>query len=222
VAESKELLLIERTEPTDPLDALVEIQEQEGAALAGRLHDGPVQVLTAASLRLQTAAHFGELTPSVADEVAAGIAEAAAELRSVMTGLIAWSASDGDLEEAAHRYVLQACAAAGVRPHVELSGIRPLSPRHSAIAFRVLQEAIDNALRHSGTAELDVSVVCDDELALEVSDRGSGFDPSALDSHDAGGLRRMRSRIEALGGALTIDTAAGVGTTVHAVLPLSH
>ena len=203
------------------MDALVEIHEHEGAALAARLHDGPVQVLTAASLRLQTAAHFGELTPVVADEVAAGIADAAADLRSLMSRLVAWSVSDGDLEEAVHRYVVQACAAAGVQPRLEVSVLRPLAPRYSSIAFRVLQEATDNALRHSGTSELEVTVTCDGELYLEISDRGSGFDPATLDSPEAGGLSRMRRRLESVGGALTIDTAAGVGTTVQAVLPLS-
>jgi len=203
------------------VDALIEIHEHEGAALAARLHDGPVQVLTAASLRLQTAAHFGELTPVVADEVAAGIADAAAELRSVMSRLVAWSVSGGDLEEAANRYILQACAAAGVQPRVELSGLRPLAPRHSSIAFRVLQEATDNALRHSGTSELEVTVTCDGELFLEISDHGSGFDPAILDSPEARGLSRMRRRLESVGGSLTIDTFAGVGTTVQAVLPLS-
>lgn len=203
------------------MDALIEIHEHEGAALAARLHDGPVQVLTAASLRLQTAAHFGELTPVVADEVAAGIADAAAELRLVMSRLVAWSVSGGDLEEAANRYILQACAAAGVQPRLELAGLRPLAPRHSSIAFRVLQEATDNALRHSGTSELEVTVSCDGELFLEISDRGSGFDPAILDSTSARGLSRMRRRLESVGGTLTIDTAAGVGTTVQAVLPLS-
>jgi signal transduction histidine kinase len=205
---------------TDPVDALVEIHEQESAALAGRLHDGPVQVLTAASLRLQTAAHFGELTPSVADEVAAGIADAAADLRSEMTGLVAWAVTEGDLEEAAHRYVLQACASAGVHPRVELTGLRPLAPRHSAIAFRVLQEAIDNALRHSGTSELDIHIVCDDKLTLDIADHGSGFDTASVGA-EAGGLGRMRRRLESLGGALTIDSVPGVGTTIHAVLPLT-
>ena len=203
------------------MDALVEIHEHEGAALAARLHDGPVQVLTAASLRLQTAAHFGELTPVVADEVAAGIADAAADLRSLMSGLVAWSISGGDLREAVERYVVQACAAAGVQPRLQLAVLRPLAPRHSSIAFRVLREATDNALCHSGSSELEVTVACDGELFLEVRDHGTGFDPTILDSPEAGGLSRMRRRLESVGGTLTIDTAAGAGTTVRAALPLT-
>src|SRR5438046_10569490 len=87
-------------ETEDVLDAAVEVYERERGGLAADLHDGPIQVLTAASLRLQSAAHFGELTPELAEEVAASIALAARQLREVMTGLATWWVAGTDLDDA--------------------------------------------------------------------------------------------------------------------------
>lgn len=60
----------------------------ERAQIARELHDGPVQLLVAASLRLQSAAHFGELSPEVARTVSAQLDEAAAQLRALTARLL--------------------------------------------------------------------------------------------------------------------------------------
>jgi signal transduction histidine kinase len=209
----------------DALDTAVEVYERERAAVAGDLHDGPIQVLTAASLRLQSAAHFGELTPELAEEVAASIAVAAGQLRQVMTNLATWWIAGTDLDDAIERYVLQRCAQHRVEATCELEPLGPLATKHAAAVFRVIQEAVANALHHSGTDRLVVRLsTVSGEVVLEVLDFGSGFAPEAVDSAEQNGLELMRKRVESVGGLLTVTRGlgAGAGTTVRAVIPVAR
>jgi signal transduction histidine kinase len=82
--------------------------------------------------------------------------------------------------------------------------------------FRVAQEALQNALKHSGARTIDVDLSATGQrLTLRVVDDGSGFDP---DGPRPGGLGllTMRERVEMVGGALTVITARGHGTTIEA------
>lgn len=81
-------------------------------------------------------------------------------------------------------------------------------------------EALSNALRHSDAENVTIRVFGDrDDLVLEVSDDGRGFDSSL---HPRGmGLANMAARAKALGGTLTLETAPGAGTKVEARLPIS-
>jgi signal transduction histidine kinase len=85
--------------------------------------------------------------------------------------------------------------------------------------YRITQEAMTNALKHSGAESLSVEITeADDHIDIRVRDEGRGYDPS---EHTGGfGLLGMRERVELLGGRLTVDTAPGAGTTVLARLPV--
>jgi signal transduction histidine kinase len=85
----------------------------------------------------------------------------------------------------------------------------------------LIQESLANGSRHSGGSEHRVSMAkTDAQLTVSVSDNGAGFDPKT--AHGAGrvGLEGMRERVEILGGSFQLKTAPGLGTEVHATLPL--
>jgi signal transduction histidine kinase len=85
--------------------------------------------------------------------------------------------------------------------------------------YRITQEAMTNALKHSGAESLSVEIVeADGHIDIRVRDEGRGYDPS--EHTDGFGLLGMRERVELLGGRLTVDTAPGAGTTVLARLPV--
>ena len=85
--------------------------------------------------------------------------------------------------------------------------------------YRITQEAMTNALKHSGAESLTVAITeADGHIDIRVRDEGRGYDPS---EHTGGfGLLGMRERVELLGGRLTVDTAPEAGTTVLARLPV--
>jgi signal transduction histidine kinase len=101
-----------------------------------------------------------------------------------------------------------------------------MPPEVEIAAYRIVQEAVTNTVRHAGATSVDVALRCaGDQLAIEVRDNGQGFAPGEVDGA-AGerphlGVAGMRERAQALGGQVTIDSKPGQGTTLRAMLSLS-
>jgi PAS domain S-box-containing protein len=95
-----------------------------------------------------------------------------------------------------------------------------LSRRIGVCLYRVLQEALRNAIKHSGTRKIDVTLRAGvDEIELTVRDCGAGFEVST--THGRGlGLTSMSERVGSVGGRLAILSAPQHGTTIHATVPL--
>jgi signal transduction histidine kinase len=93
-----------------------------------------------------------------------------------------------------------------------------LPPELEAGCFRVVQEAVTNALRHARATTIRVRLMSlGGELLLEVADDGAGFDPATTTG--GFGLTGMRERAELLGGALAVVSAPGRGTTITLRVP---
>jgi signal transduction histidine kinase len=87
--------------------------------------------------------------------------------------------------------------------------------------FRVLQEAVNNAVRHAVVDHVDVTLRgCDAALELEVADAGIGFDPDSAVRGRGLGLVSMDERLSLVNGTLTIESKPGMGTTIRANVPL--
>lgn len=94
------------------------------------------------------------------------------------------------------------------------------SERRLAV-FRIVQEALNNAKRHSGAGRAKVRYWRDDQrLYAEISDSGAGFSPDELEAHLAVGLGVMRERSQILGGRLTVTSGPGSGTSVLLEVPV--
>jgi signal transduction histidine kinase len=92
----------------------------------------------------------------------------------------------------------------------------------SLALFRVLQEALHNARKHSGVKHFEVEVSADSgEVHLTVSDSGGGFDTEAAMQGAGLGLTSMRERMRLVGGELSINSQAQRGTTIHARVPFT-
>ena len=86
--------------------------------------------------------------------------------------------------------------------------------------FRIAQEALTNIAKHSEADHVEVQLVVEhDEISLEISDNGKGFDVSSAEGNGMG-LRSMRERMESLGGSLRLESTLGQGTHLIARLPL--
>jgi PAS domain S-box-containing protein len=99
---------------------------------------------------------------------------------------------------------------------------RNLSKEASLCLFRILQEALHNAVKHSGVRRIAVELHSESQqIQLSVRDRGVGFDPQEALKRGGLGLISMRERVQAFGGGLSINSRAGEGTTVTACVPLT-
>ena len=203
-------------------ERLLTVEEDERRRIALELHDGVGQVLTAMTLTLD-AAEGARGREATAQRIgsARGMAESAlAEVRH-----LAHRMRPARLEERGLTAAIRDLAGQSgfpVRVHVDpqLDPMPPLKPTTTVGVYRIVQEALANAARHSGAAVAHVSIdLRDRHLLVEITDEGRGFDPGA--SIDPGiGIAGMYERAELLGGRLSVHSAGGQGTRVTLDLPL--
>ncbi len=89
--------------------------------------------------------------------------------------------------------------------------------------FRVLQEAMSNVVKHSGARHCRVTLRGqDDEVQLQVTDDGRGFDTRAAQGGQSLGLISMQERLRLVNGEVAVESEPGMGTTVRASAPVAH
>lgn len=200
---------------------LEDAQEEERRRIAADIHDDPIQVISAADLRAQRLARQisdPELRAEV-EALQATLAQAVERLRHLLFELRPPSLDREGLVAA-----LRAYASGREGPEIlvedQLTG-EPASDIRGLL-YRIAQEALTNARKHSGAARVTVSVVSEEGgIRLRVVDDGVGFDTSSR-APDRGhiGLPTMVERAELAGGRCRIESEPGRGTTVDAWLPL--
>ncbi|MEV8022037.1 GAF domain-containing sensor histidine kinase [Streptomyces sp. NPDC086554] len=198
---------------------------EERSRLAHELHDAVSQKLFSLRLTAQAAAALVDRDPSRAkgelQQVAVLAAEAADELRAAVVELRPAALDEDGLVATlrTHTQVLDRAHSAEVT--FDSCGVRALPAAQEEAMLRVAQEALHNALRHSGAARVDVTLARRGAGAvLRVSDDGSGFDPRGV--RRAGrhlGLVSMRDRAGGVGGRLTVESEPGKGTTIEMEVP---
>ena len=208
--------------------ALAEAQDAERRRIAEALHDGPIQELVGLALRLE--ALGGDLPDSAAreraSEGAATARETVARLREAVFDLHPLASEELSLAEVATR-LARRLEGEGVRvARVEVpDALAPEDPARGAAA-RILGEAVANVIRHAAADSVEIVVAADgDWLDVTVADDGRGFAADRLERLLAEGhlgLLSLRQRAELAGGRLTIESAPGAGTEVHARLPLTR
>lgn len=201
---------------------VTEILESERATLARGLHDELGQELTALRMRLERAALPGADAPAIAAASADHATELLARVRDLSSALRPQMLDDLGLVAAVVWSARRFAAATGVEVDFEQHAAdRRFLPEIELAAYRIVQEALTNVARHSGTAAARVRLwVRGADLFAEVADAGRGFDSEAGDEPGrAAGLAGMRERAELAGGTLAVESSPGRGTVVTAAFP---
>jgi len=200
--------------------ASLRAQEEERARIARDLHDEVNQSLTGLLLRLEAAREAAppeletelEETKALANQAMNELLQLARQLRpTALDDLGLAAAVAGQVEQLRHSEI-----EAGFEAEGDFSD---LGDDAQLVVYRVAQEALSNATRHSGAMNIAVKMrrAPDGGVALEVADDGRGF---AFDEAERGlGIAGMRERALLVGGELTIESRPGAGTTVRLTLP---
>ena len=208
---------------------LVELLEEDRRATAMALHDDIGQILAGAKMQLESAQADLEGDRSETARqlglAAEHLQDAVGRLRSTSRGLHPTSLSVLGLE-AALRSLNEESRGSGCRLRFFFHQVpADLDPDRALAVFRIAQEAVTNAVRHSGCSEIHVSLsVRDDALHLTVEDDGCGFEWDEAVSEASGkgplGLVIMRERAFHARGSLHVDSTPGRGTVVTSEIPL--
>jgi signal transduction histidine kinase len=195
---------------------------EERARLARELHDAVSQKLFSIRAKASAAGVLVRRDPDRAvaeiESVASLAGQAHAELRAVIDGLAPPDLAAGELAGSLRSYAVLAGRTYGAEVRFHAEQLPELGPQRATAVYRVAQEALHNALRHSGAAVVCVSLSARRRrVVLEVADRGRGFTPGAAPG--GLGLASMRERAASAGGTLTVRSAPGEGTLVRLELP---
>jgi len=202
---------------------------EERQRLARELHDSVTQSLY--SLALLAAA--GRRMPAGDDRLAATLdrlnttaQQALKEMRLLVFELRPLELETEGLVGAVRRRLEAVERRAGIKAELVVEGCLELDAPAEAELYRIVQELLNNTLKHAGAAVVSVRLEDRPEsIVVEVADDGRGFDPDAVAGRGGMGLDSVRERSERLGAALAIDAAPGGGTRVRvevAKAPTGH
>jgi protein-histidine pros-kinase len=199
--------------------------EHEKASLARELHDQLGGILTPVKLdlawlraRLGEDAQYGPRMARVD-----GLIDQAIDLKRRIIEKLRPSLLDHlGLAAALKWYAEEECAKAGIEPHLAIDAkLGRLAPEVEIAAFRLAQEAVDNAVRHSRASHLDLTVErAAPGLHMTVSDDGVGIGDVTAAKRMSRGLAAMRQRVRSLGGELEVHSPSGTGTRIEISIPL--
>ena len=201
-------------------ERLVLAREEERRRLRRDLHDGVGPALAGLTLQVDTVRNrLDAEAASAADDLLldlrSGIRDTVLDVRRIVEGLRPPALDDLGLVEA----VRQLGERSGAAVTVDAAPLTRLPAAIEVAAYRVVQEALGNAVRHSGASRVAVCLrLSGDGLEVEVSDDGSG---RARPRPEGLGLRSMRERAEEVGGRFELQSVPGQGTRVRLRLPVT-
>jgi PAS domain S-box-containing protein len=203
---------------------LIEAQEEERAHVARELHDDINQRLTLIGFRLDglvqdSAPPVEELRQQIHD-TREEVTNLVKDIQALSHRLHPPSLDYLGIEAAAEGLCREVSRGVAVSFHAE-NVPAGLSERISVCLYRVLQEALQNATKHSGARNIEVWLRGGaDQIEVTVHDSGPGFDPEDAFKGRGLGLTSMKKRLEAVHGQLSIESKPQSGTTIRARVPL--
>ncbi|HEU4497220.1 MAG TPA: ATP-binding protein [Flavobacterium sp.] len=193
-------------------NALLEGEEAERKRIARDLHDGLGSMLSGLKM------HFSALKDALpgGGEAEALLDNSIKELRSISQNLMPQALLRLGLESALKDLCLSLASPGHKIEFQYLAGDSRLPQHYEIAVYRIIQELLNNALKHAGASE--ILVACSknqDTFFITVEDNGAGFDKAQANDFKGMGLRNLRNRIAFFGGKIEIDSQKGRGTAVY-------
>ena len=213
---------------------IIRALEEERKRIARELHDETSQSLTTIVLNLDMAgkaldAGGIEKARSIMRQTRSLTVLTLEEIRKLIFDLRPTILDDLGLVPAVRWYAMNKMEPIGMEVSFEVQGFdRRLSPDMETAVFRVVQEALNNVIKHAEASRVDITLKCNEDMVLaKVSDDGRGFDVEAalnatpVDKRGLG-LFSMGERVKLLEGQFHVDSQPQRGTTVKVVIPRSY
>ena len=207
---------------------LIEAQEQERSRLARELHDDINQQIAVLVLSLEIAMkHLGGPPSALREQIGSAIDTAtslAADVQSLSHRLHSSRLQTLGLELAAREVCREFSERSGVVIQFRSADVATgVGAQVGLCLYRVLQEALQNAVKHSGATDIEVSLEIDgNAITLTVRDSGIGFEPAKAFKGKGLGLVSMKERLKLVDGKLSIEGHSPRGTTIRARVPLDR
>jgi two-component system, NarL family, sensor kinase len=205
--------------------AVIEAEENERQRIARDLHDGVGQMMSAAKMNLSAFesefSNGNNEQKETLEKIIQLVDESCREVRTVSHVMMPSALLKNNLATAIQEFT-DKLDDGKLKIHVYTSGLdQRLDSNIESVLYRVIQECVTNAIKHSNATTLDISLVRENnEITGTIEDNGKGFDPQSMNS-DGIGLKNITSRIEYLKGKVDFDSRPGKGTVIAFHVPVS-
>lgn len=211
---------------------MLEIQEMERQRIARDLHDSVVQNLTNIVHKVEFSSMVMDKDPIKAKlemkTIEKNVRDVIQEMRNVIYNLRPMSFDDIGIETTVERELARLQNNSGIKFKYSTSGeFGTINPVIELTLFRIIQEACNNAIKHSKATEISVSIThLKDSISLKIKDNGCGFDTSKIGkvkdkTNSKGfGISMMKERVFLLSGKINISSNEKDGTTIIVDVPL--
>lgn len=220
----KEVTGLKNAYEQELLKANLEIKEQTLSTVAQELHDNIGQILSLVKLNLHTVTIQGEGPADFKIRNATDLlSKAITDLRNLSKTLNADYLMEQDLRESISNAIDQLQKTGTINATFEISGNeKPLTPQKRLIAFRIFQEAMNNAIKHANASRVEAFLKYDPHaIVLTLKDNGKGFHVSGSGEKLNGtGIKNMEHRANLIGSQFRIHSAPDSGTFIQLHIPL--
>ena len=205
--------------------AVLEAEEAERSRIATDLHDGVGQIMSAAKMNLSAYEHDVTFSSDEQKEsfekiislIDTGCKEIRAVSHSMMPNALLKNSLDAAIREFTDKLDHKS-----LKVHLYTEGFdKPFNSNIETVLYRVIQECVNNVIKHSGANVLDISLIKETkDISATIEDNGSGFDSLDNQNKEGIGLKNIRTRIEYLKGTVDFKSKPGEGTLVALHIPL--
>jgi two-component system, NarL family, sensor kinase len=206
--------------------AIISAEENERKRIAAELHDGVGQMMSAAKMNLsafENDMQFKDEAQKITFEKLIGLVdESCKEIRSVSHQMMPNALLKSGLGNAVKEF-LDKIDNRIIKINLHTAGLQErLDGNTETVLYRVIQECVNNVIKHSGAVNLDISLIKDaDGIAATVEDNGRGFDTTDRQKFEGIGLKNISSRVVFLKGTVDFDSSPGKGTLVAIHVPIT-
>ncbi len=225
LANEKRLQLAVIAQQDITTKAIIEAEENERKRIAGDLHDGVGQIMSAAKMNLssiESRLNFNtEQDRQTFEKIVHLVDESCKEVRAVSHNMMPNALLKTGLSNAVKDFIDKIDSRL-LKVNLYSEGLNErLDSNVETVLYRVIQECVNNVIKHSGANELDISLIKDtDGIAATIEDNGKGFVVTENARTEGIGLKNIRTRIGYLKGTVDFDSAPGKGTLVAIHVPL--
>jgi signal transduction histidine kinase len=206
--------------------AVINAEENERKRIAADLHDGVGQMMSAAKMNLSAFENeipfASEAQKNSFENVISLVDESCKEIRSVSHQMMPNALLKSGLASAVKEFI-DKISNRVIKINLYTEGLNErLDSNVETVLYRVIQECVNNVIKHSGAGNLDISLIRDqDGISATVEDNGRGFDVNDKQKFEGIGLKNISSRIKFLKGTVEFDSSQGKGTLVAIHVPLA-
>lgn len=218
--QHQKILELEKNKQLLTADAMIKGQEEERSRIAKELHDGLGSLLSGTKLsfiNLKDNLQLSHEAESQFNRSLSLLDNTIGDLRKIAQNLMPEALVKFGLQEALMDFCAAVKFSSGLHVHCQQFGeIRKLDNNAAIYIYRIIQELVNNAIKHSDAAEVMIQVsMTENKTMIAVEDDGKGFDKNVLSLNKGAGMANINYRVQYFNGRMDIQSSPGKGTSVN-------